>query len=129
MNNLYLINIILLLSCVSNYKDISYYDNGKKQYEIQYKNNKINGIAKAWDTNGKLINQVNYVNNKFHGQWIDYFPNGTIQHIINYNYGKKHGKEIWYYKSGNIKSQAIYEYDVIISEILRWDDNGRILNE
>ena len=64
-----------------------------------------------------------------HGKWIDYYSNGLILHIINYDYGKKHGEEVWYYKSGNIKSKVIYEYDNIVSDILRWDDSGQIINE
>ena len=116
-------------SCSNIRHEIVYYDNGKKKYDIQYKNDKIDGKTIYWDKNGNLINVVNYSNDKFHGEWIDYYKNGNMQHIINYRYGQKHGTEIWYYQSGNMKSQAIYESDIIISDLIRWDDNGRIIYE
>ena len=120
----------IIISCTTNsYHDISYYDNGQKQYNIEYKNNKIDGLALYWDEKGNIINKVHYVNNKFHGKWIDYYINGNIKHIVDYEYGKKDGEEIWYYESGNIKSKVIYKDDQIISNILRWNDNGRIIEQ
>ena len=133
INNILIITFlqfVFLLSCSSNsYHEITFYDNGQKQYDIEYKNNKIDGLARYWDIDGNLVNEVNYVNNKFHGKWIDYYSNGNILHIINYHYGQKHGEEIWYYLSGNIKSKVLYEYDNVISNILRWNDKGKIINE
>ena len=120
----------LIISCSANsYHDISYYDNGQKQYDIEYKNNKIDGIAKYWDEKGNIINEVHYVNDKFHGKWTGFYPNGNVSHIIHYYYGEKHGKEIWYYESGNIKSSITYQYDKIVSDLIRWDDAGKIINE
>ena len=92
-------------------------------------NGKIDGEAKYWSNDGYLINMVNYVNDQFHGEWIDYYKNGKTQHIINYAYGKKDGKEIWYYESGNVKSQVLYDNDKIISDIVRWDNNGKVIYE
>ena len=125
-----LIYTLFLITCSTNsHHDVSYYENGFKQYDIEYKNGKIDGLAKYWDENGYLINEVNYVNDKFHGKWIDYYTNGNILHVINYDYGKKHGEEIWYYESGNIKSKVKYEYDLIVSNIIRWDATGKIIYE
>ena len=135
VNNI--LNIIFLLlfhSCMSSIfdnsnREVVYYDNGNIKYDIPYKNGKIHGEAMHWDRKGYLINKVNYVNNQFHGEWIDYYNNGNIQHIINYAFGKKNGKEIWYYESGNIKSQVLYDNDKIISDIVRWDNNGKVIYE
>ena len=115
-------------SCVNIHHDIVYYENGTKKYDIEYKNGKIDGNAKYWDVNGDLINVVSYNNDLFHGKWIDYYSNGNIQHSINYTFGQKHGEETWYYESGNIKSRIIYEYDKIINDLIRWDQNGVIIN-
>ena len=120
----------LLFSCTTNsYHEISYYGNGQKQYDIEYKNNKIDGVAIYWNKDGNIINKVHYVNNKFHGEWIDYYANGNIKHIVNYEYGKKDGEEIWFYDTGNIKSKIIYKDDQIISNKLRWDSDGKIIKE
>ena len=128
---LFLINIIALyiISCTASIHEIAYYDNGNKRYDIEYKNGNIDGLAIYWDDDGNLINKVYYINNKLHGQWIDYYSNGNILHTIKYNFGKKHGTEIWYYESGNIKSQVVFKNDNIVSDIIRWDDNGKIIYE
>ena len=119
-----------IISCATNsFHDISYYDNGQKKYDIEYKNNKIDGVALYWDENGNIINKVHYINNKFHGKWIDYYTNGNVKHIVHYDFGRKNGEEIWYYQSGNIKSKIFYKDDQIVSNILRWDSNGNIIKE
>ena len=119
----------LCSSCSSINHDIAYYDNGNIKYDIESRNGKIDGKAKYWSDEGILINLVHYSNDLFHGEWIDFYPDGKIQHIVSYSYGQKHGEEIWYYQSGKIKSKIIYNYDVIIKELIRWDENGLIIND
>ena len=118
---------LILISCSARNHEITYHDNGTIKYDVVYKDNKLDGLAKTYDNTGNLINQSNYVNNQLHGQWIDYYKNGNIQHIIHYNYNLKDGKEIWYYESGNIKSEIIYKDDKVVSDIIRWDQEGRII--
>ena len=120
---------IFYQSCINSNHDIAYYTNGNKKYDIEYKNGKIDGKAKYWNNNGDLINVVNYRNNLFHGDWIDYYSNGNIQHVTTYAYGHKNGEEIWYYKSGQIKSKVVYNYDEIITDLVRWDENGILIND
>ena len=40
----------------------SYYESGKLQGEIPYKNGQVEGVVKAYDENGKLIEQATYKN-------------------------------------------------------------------
>ena len=120
---------LFFISCSSKNHEITYHDNGVIKYDVIYKDNKLDGIAKTYDEYGNLLNQTNYVNNQLHGQWIDYYKNGKVQHIVDYSYNLKDGKEIWYYESGNIKSQLIFKDNKIISDIIRWDENGKIINE
>ena len=120
--------VLYLISCSTSFHEIAYYDNGNKRYDIEYKNGNIDGVAVYWSENGNLVNKVHYVNNKLHGKWVDYYPMGDVLHVINYNFGRKHGKEMWYYESEKIKSQVIYKYDKIVSDMIRWDENGKIIH-
>jgi antitoxin component YwqK of YwqJK toxin-antitoxin module len=126
---LYLYSFLIFISCSTKNHEITYHDNGSIKYDVVYKDSKLDGFTKTFDENGNLINKSCYVNNLLHGQWIDYYQNGNIQHLINYNYNFKDGKEIWYYESGNIKSQLIYKEDKIISDIIRWNQEGKIIDE
>ena len=40
----------------------SYYESGKLQGEIPYKNGEVEGVVKAYDENGKLIEQATFKN-------------------------------------------------------------------
>ena len=42
----------------------SYYESGKLQGEIPYKNGQVEGLVKAYDENGKLIEQATFKNGK-----------------------------------------------------------------
>ena len=43
-------------------------------------------------------------------------------------YNQKNGFDRWYYSNGYLKSEAMYEYDKIVSETLYWDKDGNMLN-
>ncbi|MAV64811.1 MAG: hypothetical protein CMG00_06450 [Candidatus Marinimicrobia bacterium] len=44
------------------YKD--WYENGVLKSEINYENDKLNGIARGWYENGQLMFEVNFINGK-----------------------------------------------------------------
>ena len=129
MNYNFIFLYFLFYSCSSINSDIAYYDNGNIKYDIEYRNGKIDGSAKYWSSEGVLINLVHYTNDLFHAEWIDFYPDGKIQHIVNYSYGQKHGEEIFYYQSGKITSKIIYNYDVVVKELIRWDEKGLLSND
>ena len=35
----------------------------------------------------------------------------------------------WYYESGNIKSKIVYDNDIVLKDLIRWNDNGEIIND
>ena len=125
-----IIVFILFLSC-SNQNlidtDKSYYDNNKIRYEVQKQNGKEHGIAKYWDINGNLINKVQYFYGQVHGEWIRYYISGQIKSIDNYKFDKKTGYSITYYQNGIKKSEVLYKDDIPISNIIRWDKDGKLI--
>ena len=81
-----------------------------------------------WSEDCYLISEANYENGKLHGYWKEYYPDGQIIHSIEYFYGQKNGLERWYHKNGNIKSETGYEYGNLVSDMISWDETGKILN-
>ena len=63
---------------------ISYFENGTKQSQHNYKNGLLNGSLEVFLNSGKLLYQGFYLEGKEHGKWIYY--NEEQQPI----------KEIWY---------------------------------
>ena len=46
------------------------YENGKLEYEVSYKNGKIEGIAKSYYPNGKLEEEQTYKNKRWNNKKI-----------------------------------------------------------
>ena len=118
-------NILHKSSSPSHEYEREYHPNGKLQYETMYMNGNIDGYVKSWDLKGNLISKVEYVNGSLHGYWQTYYTNGKIEHSVLYKFGKKNGVEVWYHKNGNKKSEVTYVEDIIQSDIVRWDEEGR----
>ena len=119
---------ILFFSCSNKFIDKSYYPNKQIRYEIEKDNDKEHGIAKYWDEDGNLINTVQYFYGQIHGDWIRYYNTGEIESITSYEFDKKNGYEITYYRKGSMKSKVLYENNIKISEIIRWHDDGTLID-
>jgi len=82
-------------------KEITYFDNGNKQTEVNYKKGKVNGWARMWYKNGNLHFEATYKNNKTHGVRKAYHENGQIFCRAEYKNGKILRKKNWD-KEGNV---------------------------
>ena len=108
--------------------EIEYFPNGCPKHSISYFNSKFDGEMLRWNKNCILISRANYENGKLHGLWESFYDDGTIMHSINYFYGQKNGFERWYYPSGKLKTQTMYKFNRKESEIMSWDESGKIIN-
>ena len=88
-----------------------YFENGKKELEVNYLNDKPHGTAtrwyqsgiresmdtyvegkrtgpsRKWDTQGLLIEELNYLNDSLHGNYLLYYENGQVKIEGYYNMG------------------------------------------
>jgi len=64
-----------------------YYEDGKLQSEIMYKNGKKNGLAKYYYKDGQLKSEESYKNGKIEGKQKMYTESGTISFIDTYKDG------------------------------------------
>jgi antitoxin component YwqK of YwqJK toxin-antitoxin module len=83
-------------------KELTYYDNGNKESNINYKNGKVNGLVRMWYKNGKLHVEAQYKNNKTHGTRISYHENGQVFCRAEYNNGELLQKRNWDEKGNEI---------------------------
>ena len=91
-----------------------YSENGNPSSEVEYHNNKMNGIWKLFYTseNGAIRLKANYVNGVLEGERIGYYKNGTIKRSEFYNSGKmKSGKCF----TANGADTVFYEYHQLAS--------------
>ena len=80
---------------IGNYKGIfgsqngtwtSYYKNGQKWKEIDYKCGKDVGVQKEWYENGQIKEEWDLINNSaIDGKWASYYENGRIKFENNYS--------------------------------------------
>jgi len=118
-------------------KQVSYYENGKKQEESFYKNGKINGAHKKWFNTGQLIRLTEYHDGIIHGKNNTYFANGNPQQIITekseksesesrYRRSKYYeGKYETYFQNGQVKLKAFYKNKKLAGKYISFYENGK----
>lgn len=74
---------------------IYYYENGQKESEGDFINNKKEGEWNYWYKTGKIDKKGNYVKNKYDKEWQFYFESGQISAKENYNKGKLVDHQFW----------------------------------
>jgi antitoxin component YwqK of YwqJK toxin-antitoxin module len=79
-------------------KSVSFYSNGNRWSERNYKNEEYDGIQTIYYSNGKLANIENYKNGIKEGKTYNYNIDGKLLEEINYKNGKP--EKIKKYKSG-----------------------------
>lgn len=83
---------------------INYYDNGKIQFALKYKNNKLDSTC-VW-----------------------YFQNGKPSTIINFKDGVKHGSAHYFSENGTVEKIAFILNDTTLTS-LQFDSKGILFSE
>ena len=77
---------------------VSYWDNGQKRWEWNYKNGLREGKATCWFLNGQRCIEENYKGGELDGKETLWFENGLVQQEKSYSRGKEDGTgSSWYY--------------------------------
>lgn len=110
-------------------------ENGKKVYEINYKNNIKDGkcIEYIYDENGDLINQneIEYKDDNIYNgiENIYYDDNKKIKSSVLYVNGMKEGIMKYYYKNNKIECERVYKNDLLNGICKSYDLNGNVILE
>ena len=88
---------------------ITYYANGQKSSEGNYKNGNRSGEFISFYPSGSKSSVWNYEHDKANGLWTQYFPSGRIQiQCLLSNY-LRIGDMVWYYENGSKQSTTHYD--------------------
>ena len=79
----------------------TWYENGKMEFEANFVNGKIEGLATGWYPNGKMESETNYVNGKREGYSTTWHENGEKKGLV--NFVNEVANEVTHADSVNIK--------------------------
>ncbi len=97
------------------YKEITYYDNGKKYLEGSFTpNNRRTGEWISYFEDGRIMSKTTFKDGKTDGKIVVYRKNGTLFYEGYYKQGLKEG--IWriYNDSGKLGAEVKYALDTIV---------------
>jgi len=83
--------------------------NGSKWREAVYKDDKLNGPARAWRPNGTTFYNAEYKNGFLNGSITVYYPNGQIKVQGAYTFGKPNGRWVAYTEDGKAVGQLLFD--------------------
>jgi hypothetical protein len=89
----------------------------------KHKNNKKLGPMVLWYDNGKKDLQGAYVNDRPHGVFLEWYANGQLWRRINYRHGRPTGISVTWYNSGEKQSETRRHRGITSIEI--WYRNGK----
>ena len=137
----YLLNIISLLLLLAlpflffvqhhhqnNVLETSWYDNGEMEYQVNFKNGKMDGLFKGWYDNGKKKSEKNFKDGRREGSSVMWYENGQKMEEIMYKNDQKDGLETQWYINGNKKIEVNVINDKYM-DYVRWYENGQKKSE
>jgi antitoxin component YwqK of YwqJK toxin-antitoxin module len=84
-----------ILGKTEKYKEIAYFENGIKEYEVDYKNGRVEGWGKMWYESGQLRWEATYKANEPHGVRKAYYENGQLFCLAEYENGVLLRRKNW----------------------------------
>ncbi len=108
---------------------INYRPDGTKESEYQYVNDKLDGLAKDYDSSGKITRTTEYIDGKVNGLSILYHLNGKIKSLVHCRNDSAYGYEYEFDKNGDtLRARIHYGFsDENGVSLKKWLSNGRIL--
>lgn len=88
-----------------------YYEMGAMAYEVNYSDNKRDGLLVWFDKEGKKLAEMFYRNGKLEGYEKTYFLSGTLKHIVLYKNDMKEGKQKEFFDNGHVALEVIYKHN------------------
>lgn len=82
------------------------------------------GVWRTWYKNGNKCIERNYKYGKPHGKWIQWHKNGQKRGEANYKNGKLHGKSTEFYERGQKHREIHFKNGEVYTDTI-WDENGK----
>lgn len=121
--------LFYLYSCDNIKNDYTYFEDGKIESVIPWRNKKIDGVVKRYYYNGNIMFQVNIKNNKGDGKY--FYESGNIMskgtYIVKGEVAfKKVGKHTFYYETGELSAYIYYDSIWGKKKVIGFHKNGNI---
>ena len=107
----------------------SFYRNGQKRREVNFKDGKQDGLWTWWNENGQKEEEENWKDGMEDGLWTKWHWNGQKYKEVTYKDGKKDGLETWWYWNGQKSSEGNYKDAKQDGLETHWYENGQYLKE
>ncbi len=107
---------------------VYYYENGKKQSEGDYSNDKKVGVWSGWHENGELKYKGNYLIGALDGVWQYWHENGQKKAEGKFLNNAETGLWVYWNDKGKLKSEEEYIGKNMVS-IKGYSDNGKMISE
>lgn len=95
---------------------VSYYTNGSKATEEEYKNGFVSGVKRHYYSNGKVQSEFNFRYGDYEGPFIVYHANGKVKHKGEYKGDEFHGKVEWFNEDGTPLTSENYLHGLRIGK-------------
>lgn len=107
-----------------------WFQNGNKESEITYVNNRPNGPAKTYFENGKLEAEGNWVGTRWTGAYTLYYENGNVRQKFNYNaMGVRDGPQTYYHPNGKVAIEINMKAGKEDGVGKEYNTNGELIKE
>ena len=100
-----------------------FYENGKKEQKVNYKDGKFNGFAISWHENGKKKMEGSWKNGKEDGLHTQWHESGKKSMESQYKDGKMDGLALQWHENGQKQTEANTKNDKLIS-VKHWNSKG-----
>ena len=118
---------IFVMGCSNGAIKKTYYDNGKIESKIQYKDGKKAGKMISYFLNGKKAVKGTFTDDKRDKKWTFYNEKtGKIESIENYVLGVLQGEQFYYHENGKLKVKGHYENGVRSGFWEKYDEDGNL---
>ena len=105
-----------------------YYPSGTLEWNIPFKDNKINGLRKSYFESGQLREITPYTDGRRNGIEKGYYPSGQVKYMNFYENDLKEKMSIEYYENGNARRTTHWKHGLKDGREYEYDENGNLIH-
>jgi len=111
-------------------KWLRYFQNGNKESELTYVNNRPNGPAKTYFESGQLQEEGTWVGNRWTGPYKMYYESGKVRQQFSYNaLGQRDGEQLYYHPNGELNIRVTLNNGKEEGWKKEYNDKGELVEE
>jgi antitoxin component YwqK of YwqJK toxin-antitoxin module len=111
-------------------KWLRYFQNGNKESELTYVNNRANGPAKTYFESGQLQEEGTWVGTRWTGPYTMYYENGKVRQQFKYNaLGQRDGEQLYYHPNGQLNISVNIKAGKEEGWKKEYNDKGELVEE